>query len=208
MVKKSPKAKAKKELLNKRIVNSFGGVLYFNTAVQWLVVLALYIPIIVDIASHLPKETNPSTDFNIGNDVDVSQPTILTFIGASLIVAVILGLTVYTLGKIPTVVAKAGRDVVKKSSSLVAESVIKVSKKQPSKKLRDKIAPKVSFYIKLTLIIAPVALSYLAGLLSISELPLEVAIFVNGLLASWGGIVLLVQYSLAEKLAVKPTEVW
>lgn len=207
MVKTSKKTKEQINRRNVKAANVFGAFLYFNVIIQWFIAIALFIPVIIGFLNAMPRNVvveEPTSHASTQS----ADPTLFTFLGASLLIVVILGLTIYTLAKMPAAVAKTGRDVVKKSSTVVTTSVIKATKKRDGKRVRERLTPLVAFYIKLLLVVGPVLLTILAGALGVDDLSPLIALFLSAALAFWSMLLMLMQYGTARRLAVKPVDLW
>lgn len=189
----------------RKVVNLFGGIAYMVVIFQWVIAGAFFIPSFEQLQL-APKQAPVTTAVETSATPD--GPTLFTFIGVAVIVLVMLMVTIYVIAKLPATLARSGRKVVHKSSSALTGVVIKATKKKDTKKLRDKLTPKIILYLKLVVVILPLVLAYLSQFQSEPLIEPALALYISALLADMSIFFFIVQYVFARILQVKPVDIW
>lgn len=202
-------ASKKQQKANRRrkFVNAVGAFAYINVAIQWVMAVAIFIPLISESPLLNPEPAAPKTPVDPAA-VGPSEPTIFTFIGVTLVLLIALSLTAYALAKMPISLARTGRKVVQKSSMTLTTAVIKASGKRDSKKLRDAMTPKLVLLMKATILLLPIAIAFLSRYTPEPLMNEYLSLYLAVLLANWSFMLFVIQYGFAYTLGVKRTDIW
>ena len=187
-------------------VNFFGTLGYMSVILQWLWVVVLYGPALMDTPLKqlfFPPEGEPIITPPVHEAATQSPLTIALAVGITIIV---LAITIYVIIKAPSAVGKTG----KKVTHSAAKAVIPViTKHKPIKKeFRRKLTIRITALSKMFLVIIP-----LVGILPVqflSELPVSFDIIliitvVNALLSL---LFFGLQYAMARVFRTQLTVLW
>jgi hypothetical protein len=126
----------------------------------------------------------------------------------AVVVIVMVAITIYALISVPKSIIKTSNKMVHKTADTVTPLVIKAQHKQDTKTLRMKISSRLTFAIKVLLVLIPIALTAASGLLVDQPIDHSIAMIAGYGLASFSVVFFAVQYGLAKLLRVKLLELW
>jgi len=198
-------AKKDKSRWRARFANTFGALGYVVVVFQWVLALALFVPMLNQVDLLWPQEP-PVVDAPVVSAP--SEPSILTFIGVAVIVAIMLALTVYIMLKLPSAVVRTSRKVVHKSSDTVSSALLHVMKKPDTKKARERLAPRVVAFLKLAAVCLPVLLVFLSRYIQGQTADDSLILFMASSLSNIAVLMFMVQYFGAKILKVNSADIW
>ena len=132
----------------------FEGAGYMMCLLQWLWVMILILPALLEsglITSLLPKVT----EHHASQHIATGPPSPVLILVGGIVTILMLALSVFVLLKFPSTVAKTGTAITHKSADAIVP-VVTHHKVLPAKK-RRLITGRVLFYIKLLLVLVPLA---------------------------------------------------
>lgn len=132
-------------------------------------------------------------------------PSMLSLIIACAITAIIIGLTLYVLAKLPTTVAKSGQKITQRASDFIVPAITHHAK-LPAKK-RQRLTARVVVYLKLALCAAPIILSGCTYFIK-TELGYDITMVVAATLGVGTLLLLGAQLLCAKWLKVRSDAIW
>jgi hypothetical protein len=190
--------------LKRGTANFFGAFGYLFSCLQWFWAIMLFFSIFQSVGIFLGADSVPS--FSEPSPQVASPPSALQLIILAVIVAIMIGITVYALVKIPMGIVKTGNKVVRQTAKTMTPVVAKVQHKPVTKKSRRKITVRLVIAVKLLLIAIPLAATALSGLLDKQSIDYAIAMILGGGLAGFALLSFGLQYALAGILRVKLSE--
>lgn len=202
--------KATKATKAARAVNFIGSLGYISVVIQWVVSISLLLPFILtlDFLNTPDKPAAPAPVPLPDAQSTANEPSLITFIGIAALVAIIIGLTIYIMAKMPVVLAKTSKKAAHSSSDVLTKAVLRISNQKDTKKIRERLAPRILLWVKLAAIILPVGLALLS---LIQDNPIasgHVAVYTAALLADISLFFFVAQYGLAKAWKVSEKEIW
>ena len=199
--------KTNKVNLKTKISNLFGAFGYLSCSLQWLWAVLLYFSLInalflfvksndaVEVVDKAQVIASPSSDISV-------------LIFSAIIIVVMLVLTIYVIIRIPSTIVKTSKKVVNETAEGLTPLLLKVQHKKDTKKRHLKLSSRLIFVIKVTLIIAPLILSFLSRLLSQQMVDYFVAVVISLWLAGFSIVLFCLQYLLAKLFAIRMRDLW
>lgn len=188
-----------------RFANTFGALGYVVAVFQWVLALALFVPLL-EQADFLWPQQPPVVEVPVAPIP--TEPSILTFIGVAVLVIIMLALTVYIMVKLPSAIARTSRKVVHKGSDTVSSALLRVTKKPDTKKARERLAPRVIVFLKLAAVCLPVGLALASRYIPGQTADEAMVLFMASLLSNIAILLFMIQYFSAKVLTVKPADIW
>jgi hypothetical protein len=193
-------------IIRKNFSNFFGSFGYLFCFLQWLWVVMLYFSVVQSatllISPNADKQVEQSPSFTFALP-DSSEIIILV-----IVMTVMIAVTIYVLIKIPMSIVKTSNKIVHKTAETMTPIVIKAQHKKDTKRFHAKITSTLMLAIKLLLVVAPVMLTVASGLLEKQSIDYSIAMLIGGGLACFSAVFFAIQYSLANLLHVKASDLW
>ena len=190
--------------LKRGTANFFGAFGYLFSCLQWFWAIMLFFSIFQSVSIFLGADDTPSFSEPVAQ---VAQPpSALQLIILAVIVALMVGITIYALVKIPMGIVKTGNRVVHQTAKTMTPVVAKVQHRPVTKKARRKITVRLIVAIKLLLVALPLAATALSGLLDKQSIDYAIAMILGGGLAGFAVLSFGLQYALAGIFRVKLSE--
>ena len=193
-----------KKTIKKQIVNFFNALGYFICMMQWLWALLMYSSLLVLIETAPVVNKSPITPNPISPQSPITRSlmiVILAFFTATVVVVAVI-----VVIKLPSKIAKAGKNVVSHTAKNTAPLIIKIQRKKDTKKLRAKLTKKTIIALKLIAILAPVFGVFASYLFTEPEIEQNASMIVAIGLAMASLLAFSTQYVLAKILKIKTTE--
>lgn len=168
-------------------------MLYFSVIQSMAILLA---------PSHTGKSVAQAPHFTF------TPPSSLEIIILVVVVIIMLAVTLYALVKVPLSVAKTSNRVVHKTAESIAPIILKAQHREDTEKVRLKLTSKLLLFVKLLLIVVPLALTVASGFLEKQPLSYSIIMTVGYGLAAACIVLFVVQYSLASWLHVNRSDIW
>lgn len=188
-------------------VNFFGVIAYCVVALQVLLVFLAYFEPVGSLIKLIMPNANPSPEPIVPIDpvipIQPSEPSIFAAILGFVVVAFMVGLSIYALIKTPSILARGGKKVVDKTAEASAPLIIRVTGKKTTKRRIKLLTPMIKIAVKAVLIVLPLTASLLS--FSVEQTRIDYSIIqVSALfLASLAFGLFVIQYLLAKAFAVK-----
>lgn len=179
------------------LVSLFGVLFYVTVTLGWLWSVLPYIPDLARISTSLQQPVIPAEPAQ--QIVTTGPPSLLLIVIAVVVTIILLGLTIYTLVKLPATVSKTGEKFTKNTSDYI---VPLVTHHAPlSEKKRRQLTARVMFYVKLMGCIIPVIIAALSFFVT-AVLPYSIIVLVSTFLAITALVLLCLQALFAKWLRV------
>ncbi len=199
--------KKQQRLWRPKLVNFFGGFGYVMVVIQWVLAIALFVPLIEQLSILLPSSVEV-VEPTVQTVDQPGSPSIFTFIGLAALVTIMVGVTAYISVKMPSTIAKLSKRAVHKSSDALTSAVLRAKHQKDTKKRRERLAPQIILWLKGVTIVLPVALSYVARFQPETVLDNNLAVPMAVVFAGISITIFALQYGLARALGVKQKELW
>lgn len=184
----------------------FGSMGYLFCLLQWFWAVLLYFSLFQSAISFTLTSNDPRPE-SVAHPT-VALPSQLEMGIVVVMTVVILAATLYALVKMPKNIAKAGSKLVHQTADAVAPAVIKAQHKKDTKKVRMKLAPKLTAIAKVLLIVIPMITGAFSGLLETLPIDYSIAVIVGIILGSGSALFFLVQYAAAHVLRIRVSDLW
>jgi hypothetical protein len=182
------------------LANSFGTFGYFSCLLLWVWVAVLYLPAALGNEQVkeflLPAEGHPVS----APESLAPSPGVIIF--AIIITVVIMAVTLFVLLRAPVTIARTGKAVTTRAAGSIEPLVVHGRTLPLAEKRR--LAASLIKFVKLLLVLIPVAAGLLTALLLPPTLPYEMVMLVTGVLGLASVLWFSAQYILADILGVKP----
>jgi len=197
---------------NKRLflVNLLGVMGYVVLTLQWMWLLVVALPGI--LRSHLftffVPQSQQQTSASMPSGIEQSDGAVdssVLLVLAVLIVAAILGLTIYALRRAPKTIGETGRKITQGTAEHIIPVLTHHAKLSPAK--RRFLTARIAFDVKLGLLALPVGLVYIVEP-SLPGVSHEVARFGEAILAFMTLILICVQVGVAKTLRIELSHLW
>jgi len=196
-----------KEGFKQRLVNFFGSLGYLNVTLQWAMLAVFYLGFIKSLSFFDVSPPEPTVKPAPVVDAEVGGPSLLMIVFAAIIVVFMIMLSIYVFIKMPSTLAKTGRQAVQKTAERTTPLVLKLRHKKDNPKNRKTIKPSLVVAIKSFIILVPVVLAYTSQFVEQSldfDLVMVVSLFLTGLSIAVFGL----QYLLARIMGVDVRNLW
>lgn len=143
------------------LANTFGAFGYFFCLLQWIWLMIVFLPFILDAVKTInevttTRSTSPAPAISI-------EPNIFTIAFASICIAIIMILFIYIIFKIPFTIVNSGRRITHEPAKKLAPLIVSRTHRKVSKKERKQITARLVWTIKGLCIILPLCVTYLVS---------------------------------------------
>ena len=145
-----------------RIAQLIDSVGYIALALQWLWTVVLYLPLLLE-SDYAQDLMQPQAQVVVINQPPVSDPSIFGWLLPGIILAIMLMITAYVIYRMPRSVTQAGSKLTKAAVHGMEPLIIRSYKKPISIKKRRSIELKLTFAIKIALVILALVISMAAN---------------------------------------------
>lgn len=196
------------DLSKQHLVNFIGGAGYLASALNWLFVVIILLPFLLNSSSYqqfvTPEPAAPSPEVTAPGAEPLPGADALWMFVGFIIALVFIVIACLLLIKIPLSIARTGQKITAKSSGSLAPVLIKHKiVKQTSK---SKLSTRLNKLIKLAIALLPVAFGFASQLLN-TGIDSQVVIFLTSLIAAVAIVLFSTQYYLARWLKVNANKV-
>lgn len=196
--------KYKKTLISQKIANVFGAFGYLGVCFQWLwSLLPLAYTLIENntvrsliIPEH--RASNPST-------LSVELPGFVEIIVMAIALVFAISITIYAIYLIPNTVGKAGKKITQESAKMAVPVLTRHHK--ISKQKRAKLQFRITWLIKLLLVIAPLIIA-LCVQPSATGLERPVYLAVSIVITVFSALPFSIQFAIAKLAKIDPKQIW
>ena len=144
--------------------NFLGKTGYCFLMLQWLCIVIVYFSFIYDVLIQpimpQPREVAPQPTPPVSDEAFAWSP--LSTALAVLLVALVVGVTIYALVQFPRMVSRAGERTVHAVARQAAPLAVRVAHEPVTKKNVLKMSPYLVFWLKAALVLLPILLGWLA----------------------------------------------
>jgi hypothetical protein len=189
----------------KNFVNIFGAFGYFFSSMQWIWAVMLNFSLIKLLVLFI----SPNIDNTVtkpSSVVDLGSSPLFMIIAGTITIAMIV-LTVYVLVKMPSIVVKTSKKVVRETADNVAPIVLRAQHKKDTKKNLIKLTPRIILLLKILLIIIPFLLTFTVQSMENQMIDYLTAAYVSLWLACISGAFFAFQYTLAKLFVINRQDI-
>ena len=187
-------------------MNFFGTFGYFVCLLQWFWGIILYFNYIESLALFI----TPSIESPVVKPVAVIEtaPNIPLVILSVVITIIMVAVTIYVIIKIPSTIYKTSKKIVRSTAENITPIVLKIQHKKDTKKVHLRLTFRLIIFIKISLIIIPVILSFASQFMEKQPFDYYIVMYVGLWLAVFSTLLFAIQYILASLLSINRQDIW
>ncbi|MDK2899339.1 MAG: hypothetical protein PWQ10_526 [Patescibacteria group bacterium] len=181
------------------IANLFGTFGYFFCLLQWLWVILLYSSFVEFLISFI-ESNNVNTQVSKPVFVIAPNPVIesgfdmISTLIAIIIIVFMVGLSLYFLVKMPSIILNSSKKVVHEVAESTAPIVLRVQHKKETKKSKIKLTSQLIIIIKLVLVISPLIIAFMSQFIEKQVIEFYISMYVGLFLALFSAVSFVIQY--------------
>lgn len=203
-MKKSSPQRRSPSYWARRSANLFGALGYVMVAIEWVIAVALYAPLLQLIPRSEPLV--PAAPVVV-TPIDTAA-SVAGFIFVIVVTVAMAVLTLVVLVKMPATIARSSKKMVDKGSATMTTATLKLMHKKNTKKRRLVIQPRIVGFLKLLFLGIPLVIAYCVRFVPSPTLEPTLALFAVVVLANMAMVAFITQYSIAVVSNVRKAELW
>lgn len=170
-----------------RAINTLGSTGYFFVVTQWLFAFILYfgwinVYFLQAMMPNAPEQPAVPDVAPVQPAGDEALP-LIAIIGIALFVAIMLGVTIYALIKIPKMIAGAGNKVATVVAQQATPLIIKARQLPQTQKTQLKVRGIMLVYSKVVMVLLPIVFAWSSQFITEQLLPVDTALLVSFIIA-------------------------